>query len=282
MQIVRTNSELSEALVQFAGPVQFVPTMGALHAGHASLINQAAREREDNGAVVTSIFVNKLQFNDARDYETYPRNESADAKLCEMAGCDLLYVPNQEEIYPSGFGGTTITVKGVSENWEGAHRPGHFDGVATVVSKLFHLVLPDYAYFGEKDWQQCCVIRRMVSDLDIPVWLRIAPTVREEDGLAMSSRNQLLAPEFREVAPQLYRQINFCAEQFFLGVPPRVVEAEAASRLLQSGFSAVDYVAIVNENTLEPVESDAEFARVLAAATLGGVRLIDNLRVIQK
>ncbi|HWP30216.1 MAG TPA: pantoate--beta-alanine ligase [Fimbriimonadales bacterium] len=286
MQLVRTASELSEAILMRKGPVFFVPTMGYLHEGHLSLLRMAARdceEYEPRGTVVMSLFVNPTQFNDPKDLATYPRDEERDVRLAESAGCDVVFAPSVEEIYPEGLHGTTVHVPEVTERWEGEFRPGHFVGVATVVAKLFNLVIPDFAYFGEKDWQQCRVIAKMVHDLRMPVNLKFGKTVRESDGLAMSSRNALLPPEARSRAPVLYTTLCACAEDYSRGMPPREAEQRARERLLQSKFSKVDYIAIVDEESLEPVESSNHpKARVLGAAHIGGVRLIDNVSVDEK
>lgn len=282
MQVVRTPDELSKAVLDRKGPVYFVPTMGYLHEGHASLIRMAAGDRDANkpkGTVVMSLFVNPMQFNDLQDLEKYPRDEKRDKSIAQKAGCDVIFAPPLEVVYPGGLQTTRIHVPGVSERWEGAHRPGHFDGVATVVAKLFHMVIPDYAYFGEKDWQQCRVIAKMVEDLDFPVYLKFGETVREEDGLAMSSRNALLRPEVRLKAPALYRAISQAAKAFREGRPARVCESDAAQAMLDAGFTKVDYVAIVDGMTLEPISSPDSGARILAAAHIGGIRLIDNIEV---
>lgn len=282
MQVVRTPDELSKAVLDRKGPVYFVPTMGYLHEGHASLIRMAAKDRDANkprGTVVMSLFVNPTQFNDPEDLEKYPRDEEHDKKIAQEAGCDVIFAPPLEVVYPSGLQTTRIHVPRVSERWEGEYRPGHFDGVATIVAKLFHMVLPDYAYFGEKDWQQCRVIAKMVDDLNFPVYLKFGETVREDDGLAMSSRNALLRPEVRLKAPALHRAISQAAKAFSEGRPARICETDAAQAMLDAGFTKVDYVAIVDGMTLDPIDSPAPGARVLAAAHIGGVRLIDNVAV---
>jgi len=286
MKLVRKASELLEAILSKEGSVYFVPTMGALHEGHLSLLRMAVRDcekSEPRGTVVMSLFVNPTQFNDPKDLATYPRDEERDFRLAKSAGCDVIFAPSVEEIYPEGLHGTKVQVPEVTERWEGEFRPGHFDGVATVVAKLFNLVTPDFAYFGEKDWQQCRVIAKMVHDLRIPVNLKFGKTVRESDGLAMSSRNVLLSPEARSRAPVLYTALCACAEEYSKGTPPREAEERTKERLLQARFSRVDYVAIVDEESLEPVEASGHpRARILAAAYLGGVRLIDNVPVAEK
>lgn len=279
MQIIRRLSDLSPALSPWrrAGEkIALVPTMGALHAGHLALI-EAARASAD--CVIASIFVNPLQFNDPNDLARYPRQEAEDAARLEEAGCDLLWLPTAEQLYPQGFA-TTVSVAGVSDRWEGEHRPGHFDGVATVVSKLFIATMPDAAIFGEKDWQQLAVIRRMTSDLGLPLEIMAHPTIREEDGLAMSSRNALLTPEERAKAPALYRLMNDLAGEIVggAGIGPAIERAK--QQLGDAGFGPIDYLAYVDGDTLEPLDGYRTAGRLLAAAYLGSVRLIDNISVI--
>ena len=276
MQTVRTSEELTEALAETVGQsVALVPTMGALHAGHLALVAEA-RKRADK--VVASLFVNPTQFNDKADLERYPRNESQDVLKLEEAGCDLLWAPSVRDIYPQNFA-TTVHVAGVSERWEGEHRPGHFDGVGTVVAKLLLSVLPDVALFGEKDFQQLAVIRRMVTDLSIPAEIVGVPTVRERDGLAMSSRNALLDPADRQKAPALARELKSLAAAISGGADAVAATRGAVDNLIQSGFGPVDYVAYVDGNTLEPIADYRKGGRLIAAAFLGKVRLIDNIAV---
>lgn len=279
MQIIRRLSDLSPALRWWreAGEkIALVPTMGALHAGHLALI-AAAKEKADR--VVASIFVNPLQFNDPGDLARYPRQEEADAAGLEAAGCDLLWFPTAEQLYPDGFA-TTVSVAGVSDRWEGEHRPGHFDGVATVVAKLFIATMPDIAIFGEKDWQQLAVIRRMTADLGLPIQIIGHPTIREEDGLAMSSRNALLRPEERQTASVMFRLLGNAASEIELGGDPGPVIEDMIDGLKQAGFGPIDYVAYVEEDSLQPLDRYKGGGRLIAAAFLGKVRLIDNLRVI--
>ncbi|WP_294121268.1 pantoate--beta-alanine ligase [Sphingomonas sp.] len=279
MQIIRRLSDLSPALSPWraAGEkLALVPTMGALHAGHLALV-EAARAKADR--VIASIFVNPLQFNDPNDLARYPRQEVADAAKLEQAGCNLLWLPTAEQLYPAGFA-TTVSVAGVSDRWEGEHRPGHFDGVATVVSKLFIAALPDIAVFGEKDWQQLAVIRRMTADLDLPIEIFGHPTIREADGLAMSSRNALLSAEDRGKAPALHRLMNELAAAIAGGGEPAAETERMTGRLEAAGFGPVDYVAYVDGDSLEPLERFQENGRLLAAVFLGTVRLIDNISVI--
>ena len=276
MQTVRTSEELTEALAETLGQsVALVPTMGALHAGHLALIAEAKRRADK---VVASLFVNPTQFNDKADLERYPRNETDDARKLREAGCDLLWAPSVEDIYPQNFA-TTVRVAGVSERWEGEHRPGHFDGVATVVATLLLSVLPDVAVFGEKDFQQLAVIRRMVSDLNIPVEIVGVTTVRESDGLAMSSRNALLTADERAKAPSLFQALSALAAAIAGGASPDSATKNAVGNLIQGGFGPVDYVAYVDGQTLEPISKYHCGGRVVAAAFLGKVRLIDNIAV---
>jgi pantoate--beta-alanine ligase len=253
-----------------------VPTMGALHAGHMALVAEA-RKRADG--VVASIFVNPTQFNDPADLDQYPRQEGADAAMLEGAGCTLLWMPTAAQIYPKGFA-TTVRVAGVSQRWEGEHRPGHFDGVATVVAKLLVATQPDVALFGEKDFQQLAVIRRMVDDLALPVEIVGVPTVRDRDALALSSRNAYLTAEERKRAVALPRALEEASRQIAAGVSVGKVMAEAKQELIAAGFLKIDYVALVDAATLEPLEAPSGEMRLIAAATIGNTRLIDNVRVI--
>jgi pantoate--beta-alanine ligase len=254
--------------------VGFVPTMGNLHAGHYSLIELARREAD---RVVASVFVNPTQFGPNEDYARYPRTPEADAAGLEAAGCALLWLPSVEIMYPYGVEATVqVRVPGVTEVLEGAHRPGHFDGVATVVARLFNQVQPDVTVFGRKDYQQLAVIRYMVRDLAFPIELLAGETRREADGLAMSSRNQYLSPEQRPWAPELHATLEGLREAVLAGTPRTAAEASAGERLARRGFE-VDYVAVRRPDLTEP--ADAEHGRrvALVAARLGQTRLIDNL-----
>ena len=277
MQIVREIITLPDSLeaLRASGTIALVPTMGALHDGHLALVAEA-RRRADR--VVATIFVNPLQFNDPADLERYPRQVESDLAKLEAAGCDLVWLPGAAELYPAGFA-TTVSVAGVSERWEGEHRPGHFDGVATVVAKLFFATMPDVAVFGEKDFQQLAVIRRLTVDLALPIAIVGVETVREEDGLAMSSRNALLSPVQRRQAAALFTALTAAAER--IRTEGRVEEALGAAHddIVRTGFGTVDYCAYVDEINLEPLGSYVPGARLIAAAYLGGVRLIDNVRV---
>jgi pantoate--beta-alanine ligase len=279
MQIIREMSDLGEALREWreAGlTIALVPTMGALHAGHMALVD-AARERADR--VVASIFVNPLQFGPSEDLDRYPRQEAEDARLLEHHGCDLLWMPTAAQLYPPGFA-TTVSVSGVSERWDGAARPGHFAGVATVVAKLFTAVRPDLAYFGEKDFQQLAVIRRMTADLGLGVTIYGVETVRDADGLALSSRNAYLSAEERARALALPQALQHAREAILGGERVKAALDDAKRRLSEAGFSRTDYFALVDAATLEPLEAPSGEMRLIAAAVIGTTRLIDNIRVI--
>ena len=276
MQLVRGVEELRAAVKNLrAGgrSVGFVPTMGALHAGHMALVDESRRQAD---AVVASIFVNPKQFGAGEDLDRYPRQESADAAMLKEAGCDLLWLPTVDDIYPAGFA-TVVSVAGIPELWEGASRPGHFDGVATVVARLLLSVEPDIALFGEKDFQQLAVIRRMVADLGIPARIAGLPTVRDADGLALSSRNAYLTPDERARATALPRSLRRAASRIADGDDPAEVLIEARNALEAAGFSRIDYLALVDADTLEPSRRFGPNQRLIAAAVIGSTRLIDNL-----
>jgi len=279
VQIIRDQSALDDALADWAGQgddIAFVPTMGALHEGHLTLVERA-KDLADR--VVVSIFVNPLQFNDPTDLERYPRQEDSDLAKLEAAGCDLVWLPTPADLYPQGFA-TTISVAGISGRWEGEHRPGHFDGVATVVAKLLISVVPTVALFGEKDFQQLAVIRRMTMDLGLGTRIVGVPTVRDDDGLALSSRNALLSEDERARAVALPNGLNEAAEAIRSGGSVGHALDAAKARLADAGFAKVDYVALVDEASLEPLsERGSGAARLIAAATIGSTRLIDNLAV---
>ena len=278
MQTVRTIDALREAVAGLRGDsktIALVPTMGALHAGHMALIDEA-RLRADH--VVASIFVNPTQFGPNEDLDAYPRREAADAAMLEKAGCDLLWAPDAATMYPEGFA-TSVSVRGVSEGLCGADRPGHFDGVATVVTKLFCQVRPDVALFGEKDYQQLAVIRRLTADLDLGVAIEGVPTQRDDDGLALSSRNAYLTEAERIAARALPRALGEAATAIGRGEPVGPALETARRRLAEAGFEPIDYVSLCDAATLQPIESLRGEARLLAAARIGGTRLIDNLRV---
>jgi pantoate--beta-alanine ligase len=253
--------------------VGLVATMGALHEGHLSLIGEA---RSECDMVVTSLFVNPSQFNERADLERYPRDERRDAELAATAGADVLFAPSVEEVYPAGFA-TSVEVLGVSERLEGAHRgPEHFRGVATVVTKLLCMTMPDVAYFGQKDAQQVAVIRRLVLDLNLPVSIRALPTVREPDGLAMSSRNALLSVEDRRRALALIEGLRAAGRLAATGeTSAQALEGAARTVMSESGVDA-EYVALVDPDTFEPVPALEEPSLLAVAARVGQVRLIDN------
>jgi len=276
VQTVRTSEELTAARANLGGAtVALVPTMGALHAGHMALIAEAKRRADK---VVASVFVNPAQFNDAGDLARYPRTEAEDARMLKAQGCDLLWLPRAEDIYPQKFA-TTVHVAGVSERWEGAHRPGHFDGVATVVAKLLLSVKPDVALFGEKDFQQLAVIRRMVMDLNIAGEIVGVPTVRDADGLALSSRNALLSADERQRAAAFPAALEQARDAIRRGDPEGPAIDQAVNLLRNAGFSRVDYFVLVDAETLEPVAHPQGETRLIAAAVIGTTRLIDNLSV---
>lgn len=273
MKVVRTIAELRDELVAVATPIGFVPTMGALHEGHLSLVREARGRSE---TVVMSIFVNPLQFGPDEDFDRYPRGEDADLAAAEEAGVDLVFMPSVEEMFPSGRA-TTVHVDGVTDLFEGAIRPGHFDGVATVVAKLFGIVQPDAAFFGHKDAQQLAVVRRMVADLSLPIEIVGCPTVRETDGLALSSRNVYLGDDDRIRARSLWRALQAGAEELYR--TDQIGRAEAAMRDgLEPETDEVDYASVVDPDTFGPPREGGRYL-LIVAARVGGTRLIDNFLV---
>ncbi|MDO8902912.1 MAG: pantoate--beta-alanine ligase [Phenylobacterium sp.] len=280
LPVVRTVAELRAQVRAWRGKgetVAMTPTMGALHEGHLSLV-RLARTRARR--VVASLFVNPTQFGPGEDFERYPRNEAGDAALLASAGCDLLYAPDVSQIYPAGFS-TKVSVSGVSEPLDGAARPGHFDGVATVVTKLLNQAQPDVAVFGEKYYPQLQLIRRLVLDLDLPVEIIGAPTARAEDGLALSSRNAYLTPEQRIIAGRLNVVLADAVVRLKTGDPVAKVEATGRAALERQGFERIDYFEVRNASDLSHPGPDilSGPGRVLAAAFLGKTRLIDNMAV---
>ena len=280
MRTVRTIEEVRQAVGSVradGGVVGFVPTMGFLHEGHLTLVDLARQKGAD--LVVVSIFVNPKQFAPTEDLERYPRDEARDRELLELRGADLLFLPEAQEMYPDDFA-TTVSVRGVAEPLEGERRPGHFDGVATVVLKLFHIVAPDFAVFGRKDAQQCAVVERMVKDLALPVEIVIGETVREADGLALSSRNAYLSADERKIAPALHQALVRGREMLSAGAAGRQ-EIEQGMRLVaeQHPPLIVDYLTVVDPSTFLPPADLRRDLLLVGAVRLGSTRLIDNLPV---
>ncbi|WP_205481217.1 pantoate--beta-alanine ligase [Sphingomonas arenae] len=275
MQIIRDMAALRQARRGLPGTLALVPTMGALHAGHLKLVEEA-RRRADRVAV--SIFVNPLQFGAGEDLARYPRQEEADLAALDAAGVELVWLPAVGDLYPDGFA-TRISVAGVSDRWEGEARPGHFEGVATVVAKLLIAAAPDVAVFGEKDFQQLAVIRRLAADLALPVEIAGVPTVRDADGLALSSRNAYLSAEERGRAVALPAALGQARRDILSGWEVRAALAAARATLDEAGFGPVDYLALVDAATLDPLDAPRGEMRLIAAAKLGSTRLIDNLAV---
>ncbi len=276
--ILRTVAELRALARVWKGrgeTIGVVPTMGALHDGHLSL---ARRARKECDRVITTIFVNPKQFNNPEDLKKYPRTEAADAALLGTVPVDAVFVPPPEEVYPDGFI-TTVSLGGVAQPLEGHMRPGHFDGVATVVTKLFGMTLADRGYFGQKDWQQLQVVLRLARDLNLAVDVVGCETIREADGLAMSSRNLRLTPDGRAKAPVLYAAISAAAEDIRAGQSDRMAIREAAETIRAAGFERVEYIELRDAETLMPSDDPTRPRRMLAAVWLDGVRLIDNIPV---
>lgn len=278
MNTVKTVRELRAAVARARAEgkrIGFVPTMGNLHEGHIALVEKAGQRAD---FVVASIFVNPLQFGPKEDLASYPRTLAADQEKLVAAGCQLLFAPDVEEMYPNGMAGQTlVSVPGVSEGLCGGSRPGHFDGVSTVVTKLFNMVQPDLAVFGEKDFQQLAVIRTLVRDLDLPVQIIGEPTARAEDGLALSSRNGYLDTEQRAIAPVLYRTLSQLATAIRAGERDYVHLAENGKASLEAAGLRPDYLEVRNSQNLCPADADTRQLVILAAAFLGKTRLIDNL-----
>jgi pantoate--beta-alanine ligase len=276
--ILRTVADLRSAARGWRAAGQtigVVPTMGALHDGHLSL---ARRARAECDRVITTIFVNPKQFNNPDDLKKYPRSEAADEALLASVPVDLIFAPSVDEVYPDGFI-TTVSMAGVAQPLEGHMRPGHFDGVATVVTKLFGMTLADRGYFGQKDWQQLQVVLRLVRDLNVPVEVVGCETIREADGLAMSSRNVRLTAAGRAKAPVLYAAITAAATDIRAGHADRMAIREAAETMRAAGFERVEYIELRDAETLMPSDDSRRTRRMLAAAWIDGVRLIDNIPV---
>ena len=278
-EIVRTVADLRAQVAQYrrgGASVGLVPTMGALHDGHLTLVRSA---KLDNGRVIATIFVNPKQFGPTEDLSRYPRDEASDVAMLKEVGADLLFAPDAGEMYPEGFS-TSVSVGGISQQLEGVSRPQFFNGVATVVSKLLLQAVPDRAYFGEKDFQQLQVVRRMVRDLNIPVAIVAVPTIREADGLAMSSRNRYLSPAQRKIAGALPQVMHDTVAELRSGQPAAPIIANAKGRMHQAGFDCVDYLELCDEATLQPIPIARTPSRLFVAAYVGATRLIDNWPVI--
>jgi pantoate--beta-alanine ligase len=276
-EVVHTPYELRQ-LLGAAAP-GLVPTMGALHEGHLALIRRSAME---NDQTVVSIFVNPLQFNDARDLDAYPRTFDEDHDLASEAGATVIFAPSEAVLYPEGFA-TSVTVSGLTERWEGAARPGHFAGVTTVVTKLFTIVRPEHAYFGEKDFQQLVVIRRLHEDLNLPGRVVGVPTVRDADGLALSSRNARLTAEQRREAAIIPRALMTMRDRANTGERSAAALLALGHELLaEEPKLAVDYLAIVDPETLEPVAEILPGTRAIAAVRAGATRLLDNVALLEE
>jgi pantoate--beta-alanine ligase len=278
MNIVRNKKALAEAIRGLRGQgktIGLVPTMGALHAGHISLVQIALKHAS---AAVATIFINPTQFGPNEDFAKYPRTEEEDIEKLRNAGTHLIYIPTVEEMYPEGAV-TRVIVPGISSDLEGAFRPGFFDGVATVVTKLFMQMTPDIAVFGEKDYQQLHIIRQMTRDLDLPIEIYGGPTLRETDGLAMASRNRYLNEKERKIAPALHQILKEVADKLRKKHPITSSLAEAKQALLLAGFTKVDYIELRDAATLAPLTEIKNPARLLAAAHIGTTRLIDNIGI---
>lgn len=274
MKVIQTVADFRAVQLEYPRPLGLVPTMGYLHEGHLSLVRRC---REDNATSVASIFVNPTQFGPSEDLSTYPRDMEGDLAKLEVEGVDLVFAPDASEMYPEGFD-TTIDVGDIARRLEGEHRPGHFQGVATVVCKLLTIVRPDNVYFGQKDAQQCLVIKRLNADLDLGAEVIVLPTVRDPDGLAMSSRNAYLSDGDHEAALSLYRSLRLAESLYSEGVRDGDAMRREMLALLESEPSAtVEYVSIADAGTLEELESVDRSALVSMAVRIGRVRLIDNV-----
>lgn len=278
MKIIRTKADLrrlTEDWRRAGDTIGVVPTMGALHAGHLSLVETACAATD---RVIVTLFVNPKQFNNPEDLAKYPRTEESDAEKLKPYGADILYVPDGAQMYPEGFA-TTVTVTGVSDGLCGATRPGHFDGVATVVTKLLLQTDADQAFFGEKDYQQLQVVRRLAEDLDLKTRIIGCPTIREGDGLAMSSRNLRLGQSARAIAPVVREALSRAARAICKGIPVGIALQDARSRLTDAGLGEIDYLELRGDPDLAILSTADRPARIFVAAWLDGVRLIDNIPV---
>lgn len=278
MQLIEDRIQMTAARAQLAergGRVALVPTMGALHEGHLALV-RAARARAAH--TIVSIFVNPLQFGPNEDFGRYPRTRDADVALLRAEGVYILWAPTVDAMYPEGFA-TAVHVGSIGNKWCGAVRPGHFDGVATVVSILFGQTRPDLAVFGEKDWQQLTILRRTARDLALGVEMIGLPTVREPDGLALSSRNRYLTPDQRAQAACLPHTLGVMRARLIAGDGVDVIKSDARAEIIAAGFTSIDYLELIDGDTLEPVMTPVAGARLIVAAWLGATRLIDNIAV---
>jgi len=274
MRVLTSIADFRKARRLITTSVGFVPTMGYLHEGHLSLVRRA---RAENSVTVVSIFVNPAQFGPSEDFAQYPRDSERDLALLDREGVDLVFMPSAEEMYPRGFS-TWVDVEGVTDRLEGAARPGHFRGVATVVAKLFNIVEPTRAYFGQKDAQQAVVIRKMVDDLNMNLEVVVAPTVREPDGLAMSSRNTYLGPEERQAALVLWRSLNLARDLWSKGERnAEAVRGQMAALIQREPLARIEYVSIAHPETLEELTELNQPALVSLAVRIGQTRLIDNI-----
>ncbi len=274
MQVINTIAEMRKLRRQLSEPVGFVPTMGYFHEGHLSLVRQA---RKENPTVVVSIFVNPTQFGPGEDFQDYPRDLNRDLELLEREKVDIVFVPSEEEMYPRGFN-SWVDVEKVTERLEGASRPGHFRGVATVCAKLFNIIQPTRAYFGQKDAQQAVVIKKMVADLNMNLEIVVVPTVRESNGLAMSSRNTYLNPEERQAATVLFKALSLARELWQGGEKDAdKIRHQMTSLIQKEPLAKIDYVSIADANTLEELQKIDRPAIVFLAVRIGKTRLIDNV-----
>jgi len=276
MKVIETIAEMKKIRLKLVEPVGLVPTMGYLHEGHLSLVRQA---RIENSSVVVSIFVNPTQFGPHEDFKQYPRDPESDLALLEKEKADIVFMPSTAEMYPPQFS-SWVEVSGITERLEGASRPGHFRGVATVVAKLFNIVQPTRAYFGQKDAQQTAVIKRMAADLNMHLEIIAVPTVRESDGLAMSSRNIYLNPEERQAATVLYRALNLTQQLYSQGeTDAQAIRQQMTALIQKEPLAAIDYVSVADPETLDELDKVSPPALVSMAVKIGKTRLIDNVVV---
>lgn len=271
--VIKTISEMRQLQKSLQGSVGFIPTMGYLHEGHVSLVDLARRE---NDHVIVSIFVNPKQFNEKKDYQTYPQDIPRDIQLLQNAGVDYVFLPGVEELYPEGYE-TYVSVGGISTKLEGKSRPGHFDGVTTVVAKLFNIIQPTRSYFGQKDAQQVAVVKKMVVDLNLPIEIIVGKTIREKDGLAMSSRNVFLSDSERKQAPILYQSLCMAQELFMTGETSSKTIINKMQNLINTTSGKIDYISIADPQTLDEIDTIKQEALVSLAVRFEKARLIDNI-----